>query len=129
MSDSLRFGLVGLGLATRSFHLPAIGRVDGVEIAAGCDASAERRSSWEKDTGTRAYSELDAMVEAERPDVVVVATPPDSHAELATRALEAGTHVFCEKPFVTTVEEADQVIAAAQAAGKQVAVHHEFRET
>jgi D-apiose dehydrogenase len=57
-----------------------------------------------------------------------VATPPDSHASLSIRALESGAHVFCEKPFVSTVEEADRVLAAAEAAGRAVAVNHEFRE-
>ena len=68
------------------------------------------------------------MLERGRPDVVVVATPPDSHAELCLRALDAGAHVICEKPFVSSVEEADTVLAAAATAGRQVAVNHEFRE-
>ena len=124
----MRFGFVGLGWATHAFHLPAIARVTDAVLASGCDSSPERRAEWERATGTRAYEDLDELLEADRPDVVVVATPPDSHAALCLRALEAGCHVFCEKPFVSTVEEADRVLEAAEAAGRQVAVNHEFRE-
>jgi predicted dehydrogenase len=128
MGDLLRFGFVGLGMATRSFHLPAVKGVEGVELAGGSDPSDDQRSSWERETGSPAYGDLEALLVAERPDVVVVATPPDSHAELCIQALEAGAHVFCEKPFVSTVAEADRVIGAAAAAGRQIAVNHEFRE-
>jgi predicted dehydrogenase len=59
---------------------------------------------------------------------VIVATPPDSHAQLCIEALEAGTHVFCEKPFANTVAEADRVLDVAASAGRRIAVNHEFRE-
>jgi rRNA maturation RNase YbeY len=71
---------------------------------------------------------LEELVVAQRPEVVIVATPPDSHAELCLAALEHGCHVVCEKPFVETLAEADRVLAAADAAGLRVAVNHEFRE-
>jgi predicted dehydrogenase len=67
------------------------------------------------------------MVERTRPEVLVIATPPDSHAELCIQALELGLHVICEKPFTTTLADADRVLAAAAAADRQVAVNHEFR--
>jgi predicted dehydrogenase len=124
----LRFGIVGLGWAARAFHAPALGRVAGATLVGGVDSSSEQRATWGRETGTAAFADLDHMVREARPDVVVVATPPDSHAALCERALELGAHVFCEKPFVSSVEEADRVIAAAEAAGRSVAVNHEFRE-
>ena len=60
--------------------------------------------------------------------MVIVATPPESHAQLCVQALEAGAHVVCEKPFVSTLDEADLVLATAARVGRQVAVNHEFRE-
>lgn len=57
-----------------------------------------------------------------------MATPPAAHADLCLQGLAAGLHVLCEKPFVSTLEEADRVLAAAAAAGRRVAVNHEFRE-
>ena len=124
----MRFGFIGLGWATRSFHLPALASVPGVELAGGCDPSPDQRESWARETGTPAFATTEELLAGERLDVVVVATPPDSHADLCVQALEAGAHVFCEKPFVSSVEQADRVIAAAERSGRQVAVNHEFRE-
>ncbi len=124
----MRIAYVGLGWATQSFHLPAARRVPDAQPVGGCDTSEERRRAFERETGQPSYRNLDELVERGRPDVVVIATPPDSHAELCLRALAAGVHVVCEKPFVSTVEQADEVLAAAAAHGKQVAVNHEFRE-
>lgn len=125
----MRIGFAGLGWAARAFHLPAIRRQkDGAESVGGFDSSPEQRESWERETGLAAYATLDELLERGRPDVVVIATPPDSHADLCLEVLDAGIHVFCEKPFVSTLEEADRVIAAADAAGRAVAVNHEFRE-
>jgi predicted dehydrogenase len=124
----VKLGYVGLGWATRSFHLPALARVAGAEAVGGADTSAEQRDAWTKRTGLPAYESLAELLAGARPDAVVIATPPDSHAALALEALAGGVHVICEKPFVSTVEEADRVLAAAAAAGKQVAVNHEFRE-
>jgi predicted dehydrogenase len=124
----MRFAYVGLGWATRAFHLPGAKRLTAVEIVGGCDPSAESRAWWQKETGTLACETLDELLERTEPEAIVVATPPDSHARLCLEALRGGTHVFCEKPFVSTVAEADEVLAAAAAAGRQVAVNHQYRE-
>jgi predicted dehydrogenase len=124
----MRFGFVGLGWAARGFHLPALKELSRVEVVGGYDADVEQRASWESETGFPSFASLDDMYEHGRPDVTVVATPPDSHTALCLRALEEGTHVFCEKPFVPTVADAGRVLDAARAAGKQIAVNHEFRE-
>jgi predicted dehydrogenase len=124
----MRLGVIGLGWATSAFHLPAIERVGAVTVVGGCDPSPERRSWWREKTGTPAYETLDELLGGAQFDLALVATPPHSHADLCLRVLDAGKHVFCEKPFVSTVEEADRVLAAARAAGRQVAVNHEFRE-
>ncbi|MBM2821852.1 MAG: hypothetical protein HW413_598 [Thermoleophilia bacterium] len=125
----MRIAYVGLGWAARAFHLPALRRQKGtVEAVGGFDSDPERRATWEKESGAPAYATLDELLERSRPDLVVIATPPDSHAELCLRVLGAGAHILCEKPFVSTVDEADTVIAAASAASRVIAVNHEFRE-
>jgi D-apiose dehydrogenase len=124
----MKVGFAGLGWAARGFQIPAVRRIAGAEAVGGFDSSPEQRSSWERETGLPAFANLDELIERTRPDVLAIATPPDSHAQLCLQALAAGLDVFCEKPFVTTVAEADEVIAAAAAAGRQVAVNHEFRE-
>ncbi len=74
------------------------------------------------------FAEFDAMLAAARPEVVIIATPPGSHADYCLRSIAAGAHVICEKPFVSSLREADTIIAAARAAGRRVALNHEFRE-
>jgi predicted dehydrogenase len=124
----VRLAYVGLGWAARGFHLPATKRVKAAEPVGGYDESAEQRASWERGTGLPAYDSFEELVARARPEIVVIATPPDSHADLCIRAVEAGAHVICEKPFVSTVEEADRVLSAAHRAGRRVAVNHQYRE-
>jgi predicted dehydrogenase len=64
---------------------------------------------------------------AARPDLVVIATWPDSHAELALRAMEAGAHVFVEKPIATTVADAERVVQTARRLSRKVVVGYILR--
>jgi predicted dehydrogenase len=124
----VRFGFIGLGWAARAFHAPALKQLDSVQLVGGFDAAPEQRATWERETGLASFATLEDLLDGAQPEAVVIATPPDSHAELCLKVLEHGAHVLCEKPFVSTVAEADRVIAAAKAADRQVAVNHEFRE-
>jgi predicted dehydrogenase len=124
----VRFAAIGLGAASTLYHRPGLSQISHAEIVGGFDPLPERRDEWERQTGSRAYDSLDELLERGRPDVALIATPPSSHAELCLRAIEGGCHVFCEKPFVESTGEADRIIDAAQAAGRVVAVNHEFRE-
>jgi predicted dehydrogenase len=124
----MRIGFVGLGWAARAFHVPALEGIPGTELVGGADMSAEQRASFAQESGLATFDSLDELIESTQPEVLVIATPPDSHAAICIKALEAGAHVICEKPFVSTVEEADRVIATAEQVGKHVAINHEFRE-
>ena len=124
----MRFAAIGLGRATMLYHLPALRRVPGAEVVGGFDPVAERRAEWEKETSSPAFATLDELLQGTKPDAVTVATPPSSHADLCLQAIEAGCHVFCEKPFVESAADADRIIEAADNAGRTVAVNHEFRE-
>lgn len=124
----MRVALVGLGDAGYTLHLPALAGLAGVETVGAADVSAERRQRAAARFGIPVFDDFDAMLRAAHPTVVIVGTPPGSHAELCLRALAAGAHVVCEKPFASSLGEADRILAAAQAAGRQVALNHEFRE-
>jgi predicted dehydrogenase len=110
------------------FHLPALKRTPTAEIVGGFDVSPERRTQWEKATGAPAYQSVGELLERTRPDVVIVATPPDAHVEPCLDAIARGCHVLCEKPLAPSAAEADRIVAAARATGRAVAVNHEFRE-
>ena len=124
----MRFGIVGLGWAAQAFHVPAVRAIPGAELVGGCDASVEQRAAFASATGLTTYASLAELLEHGKPDVIVIATPPSSHRDLCIEALRGGAHVICEKPFVETVTQADEVIAAATEAGRWVAINHQYRE-
>jgi len=125
---SVRFASIGLGRASVLYHLPALKRIAGAEVVGGFDLLAARREEWRQTTGVPVYESVDELLERTRPDAVIVGTPPNAHVEPCAQALEAGCHVFCEKPFVESVADADRLIELAAAADRVVAVNHEFRE-
>jgi predicted dehydrogenase len=90
----VRVGLIGRGLAGRVFHTPLIEATPGLELVA-----------------TAGRDGLDALWAA-RPDVVVVATPDPTHAELALLALDRGAAVVVDKPLATSVADAERLVAA-----------------
>jgi predicted dehydrogenase len=124
----LRVAAVGLGNATTMFHVPAVRRLEGAQLVGGADLSAERREAWTRATGSPAFESLDELLERARPEILIVATPPDAHVEPCLRALAAGCHVFCEKPLATSIDDVDRILEAADAAGRHVSVNLEFRE-
>ena len=126
MSD-FRVAVVGLGSAGATLHLPALQGIAGVSVVGAMELDAERRARAAAKFGVPVFSDFQAMLTGASPDVVIVATPPDTHADYTLRSLAAGAHVVCEKPFVSSLQEADQIIAAAATAKRQVALNHEFR--
>jgi predicted dehydrogenase len=125
---SSRLAILGLGEAGYEIHLPALSQLKGVEVVGACDEDPVRRSRAQQKFKIPVFDDLDSMLADSRPDALIIATPPDTHASLCLRAIEAGVDVICEKPFVSTLDEADSVIGAAARAGRRVAVNHEFRE-
>lgn len=100
----------------------------GLELVAVCDENADRRKAAEADfPGVRAYSTPAEVARDEDVDVVVVATPPLSHADIAIELLRAGKHVACEKPLCLTVEDADEMLATARAQGLTLTVNQSRR--
>lgn len=122
----MRVGIVGLGNAATSLHLPALATIADAEVVGGVEMDAERRRAAEAAHGLATFDAVDAMLESANPDVVIVATPPDSHGDICLQLLAAGKHVICEKPLASTVEEADRILAAV--GSLRLAVNHEFRE-
>ncbi|MFG2786107.1 Gfo/Idh/MocA family protein [Streptomyces sp. NPDC048419] len=119
----LRVGMVGyafMGAAHsqgwrtvgRAFELPLS---PVLSVICGRDADAVRRAA-DRHGWAAAETDWRAVVERDDVDLVDICTPGDSHAEIALAALAAGKHVLCEKPLANTVEEAEAMAAAAQAA-------------
>lgn len=100
MTRALRAGLVGFGKIARDSHLPAITQTEGIELI----AVASRNT---KADGVANYPDLASMLAAERLDVVILCQPPQARFEAARLALEAGKHVFLEKPPGATICEVE----------------------
>lgn len=103
--------------------------VPGVELVALADADpAGRAKAQQRTKVSRVYADYREMLDKERPQLVSVAPRwTDQHYAMVKAALEAGAHVYCEKPFMRTLAEADEVLALASKLGRKIAVAHQGR--
>ena len=114
-SGPIRVGLVGYGLAGSAFHAPLIRACERLELSAILTS---------RDAPCRAGS-LDDLVE--RSDLVVIASPNQTHFPIARQALEAGRHVVVDKPFTVDAAEADELICVAGERQLVLTVFHNRR--
>jgi predicted dehydrogenase len=93
----------------------------GADVVGLCDVDEQRARDVASGLGVQAVSaDLASLLPRVRPDVVVVVTDESTHADLAVTALDAGCHVFVEKPLALSAAEAWRISAAAAAAGREV---------
>ncbi len=114
-------GVVGVG--SLGFHHARILReVEGAEMVGVFDASAERAAEVAAELGVRAFSTLDDFLGAV--EAAVVAVPTTDHATVALAAIDRGVHLLIEKPIAVTLEEANEILEAAQRRGVLVGTGH-----
>jgi predicted dehydrogenase len=121
---SLKIAIVGCGKIADA-HVEEIGKIPSVQLGAVCDLEpimAEQLAA--RYAVPRWYCDVASMLEVERPDVLHITTPPQSHLALARQAFAAGCHVFLEKPVAPRYCDAEAIVAAAVAAGKKLAVNY-----
>lgn len=123
----IRTAMVGLGKMGLS-HLAILRAHPGLDLVAGCDATAYLTDILAKYSGLKCYGDFDRMLEQEQLDALVVATPSKLHASMVEKALNRGLHVFCEKPFVLDVNDGERLVALAESKGvvNQVGYHYRF---
>src|SRR3974377_1121347 len=106
----LRVGIIGCGKIADS-HALQIQRIEGAEIVAVCDREPLMAQQLAARFPIRSwFNDVTQFLEKERPDVVHIATPPSSHFALAKTCLEAGCHVYVEKPFTLYAHETAELI-------------------
>jgi predicted dehydrogenase len=117
MTASVRVGLIGFGYAGRHFHAPLISATSG--LALGVIGSRQGASAATAYPGVEIVADPAAAARHPDTDLVVIATPNDTHAGLAETALRAGKHVVVDKPFTLTLAEA-RALAELAAAGERL---------
>jgi predicted dehydrogenase len=125
---SVRILVVGLGNMGRS-HALAYHRLEGFEIVGLTSRSI--RSTVDRLPvelqGYPLFEDFEQALAATRPDAVSINTYTDTHAAYAIRAMEAGCHVFCEKPLATDIADAEAVVAKARATGRKLVLGYILR--
>lgn len=115
----LRTAVIGCG-AIAYEHLPFLARSTSALPVALCDQSPAMMAAAAAafDLKVKLYADAEEMLLAERPDVVHVLTPPQTHSRLVRAALDTDAHVICEKPMTCSADETAALIEAARNAGK-----------
>jgi predicted dehydrogenase len=120
----VRVAIVGCGKIADQ-HVQAVQRVPGSQVVAVCDReNLMARQLAERFAIEGCFDDIDRMLLSVKPDAVHITTPPQSHHALALKCLEAGSHVYLEKPFTVTSAEAEQIVAVARRRGRILTAGH-----
>jgi scyllo-inositol 2-dehydrogenase (NADP+) len=123
----IRTVVVGHGLAGRAFHCPLIRRQRELSLHGIVARDPNTRAGAVALWNVKGYASLDEALEDRDIQLVVIATPHDTHAALAIRALNAGRHCVVDKVMALSTTEADAMIAARDRSGRMLSVFHNRR--
>jgi predicted dehydrogenase len=118
-----RIAIIGAGNHARQQHYPPLAQLPDVELCAACDLVQDKLDVVDREFSVpRCYTDCMEMIRRERPDGVVIVTPPALTRNLAVACIEAGQHVMIEKPPGCDSLEAQEILDAATAHGRKVMV-------
>lgn len=117
----LRLGVIGTG-SLGFHHARILSTMPGIAMQGIHDSNAGRRAEVAAQLGVTAHDDREALLD--RVDAVVIAVPTSAHEEVALAAIERGVHMLIEKPIAPTLEAADRIVDAADAAGTLVMIGH-----
>ena len=126
MTEKLRVAVVGCG-AIGSLHAQAISQSQHARLTAACDVERERAELVAFPAGANVYDDFEKLLSTEQLDVVTVATPEHVHMAPVVKSIEAGCHVFCEKPMASTLEDAQKMADAAARHNRHLAIDYNRR--
>jgi predicted dehydrogenase len=125
----LRIAIVGCGKIADQ-HVQAVRRLNEAEVVAVCDREPLMATQLAERFGIRGcHSDLGEMLREAKPNVVHITTPPQGHYALARECLEAGTHVYLEKPFTVKAGEAEALVGLAEGVQRIVVAGHNYQFT
>src|SRR5205823_14549691 len=123
----LSIAIVGCGKIADQ-HVQAIHRIPDCKIVAVCDREPlMAKQLRERFQISACFSDLQEMLQAATPSVVHITTPPQNHFSLAKQCLESGSHVYLEKPFTVTAEEAESLIELADRKNVKITAGHNLQ--
>lgn len=123
----IRVGIVGYGSAGRRFHPYLLGRVPDLKLTAVATRAPERRADAEQQLGVATFETAEQLLERGGVDLVVVATPHDTHRDIACQVMEAGKHCVVEKIMALNGDEARQMLEASRRSGVLLSVFQNRR--
>ncbi|MBN9076316.1 MAG: oxidoreductase [Rhizobiales bacterium 65-79] len=126
MAGKVKILVVGLGNMGAS-HASAYHRLDGFEIVGLMSRNMKSRDVPAGLAGYPRFEDFDEALAAARPDAVSINSWPNTHAEYAMRAMDAGCHVFMEKPIATTIDDAVRVVAKAREKNRKLVLGYILR--
>jgi predicted dehydrogenase len=123
----MKVGIIGASFA-KAAYLPALRHVEGAEVVAIASARLSSAQAAAAAFGVpHAYDDWRHMLNSHHLDLVCIATPTVTHADMAIAALDAGAHVLCEKPTAMNAAEAKAMLDKAEALGRVHMIDHELR--
>lgn len=125
-AEKTGFAIIGAGVIG-PFHARAIASLPDARLVAVYDIIPEAAQKLAAEFGAEAMTDLDALLARDDIQVVNVCVPSGLHAEIGIKAAQAGKHVVCEKPIDITLDAADRLIAACEAAGVKLQVISQHR--
>jgi len=127
-SRSLNVGILGYSPYVGKAHGLGVNHTLGLCLSAACDLNPERLSEAENDfPGIRVYTSPEDLLEDSTLDVVIIATPPSSHAELSLQMMAEGKHVVCEKPLALNQKQTAEMVELADRKNVHLSCHQNRR--
>ena len=126
--NPLGVGILGYAPSVGRTHGLGAEKTPGLALRAVCDLNPDQRDRARSDfPGVQAYESAELLADAADVDLVIVATPPDSHARLGLQMMRAGKHVVCEKPLALNCRETDALKEMAAQQGVHLSCHQNRR--
>ncbi len=125
--EKKRVLVVGLGNMGMS-HALAYTRISEFEVVGVCERRIAKRELPDALKNAQRFDAFEKALIALKPDVVSINTLPDTHAQFAMRAMEAGAHVFVEKPLADNAINAEKVVEVAKRTGKKLVIGYILRQ-
>lgn len=114
----MKIGIIGCGKIAQVRHIPEYAENPSAELAGYYDFVPERAEEMASRYGGKAYPSVEALLNDPEIQAVSVCVANDAHAQVSIQALRAGKHVLCEKPMAVTMEQCEQMVLEAEAAGR-----------